>query len=38
MYSDFRPGRFQVLPPIVKNLLIINGLVWLAQMVSDIND
>lgn len=32
MYSDFRPGRFQVLPPIVKNLLIINGLIWLAQV------
>jgi membrane associated rhomboid family serine protease len=32
MYSDFRPGRFQVLPPIVKNLLILNGLIWLAQI------
>ncbi len=32
MYSDFRPGRFQVLPPVVKNLLIINGLIWLAQI------
>ncbi len=32
MASDFRPGRFQVLPTIIKNLIIINGLVWLAQI------
>ena len=30
--SEFRPGRFQVLPLVIKNLLIINGLVWLAQV------
>lgn len=30
--TDFRPGRFEVLPLIIKNLLIINGLVWLAQI------
>jgi membrane associated rhomboid family serine protease len=28
---DFRPNRFEVLPIIVKNLLIINALVFLAQ-------
>ena len=32
MESDIRPGRFQVLPVIIKNLIIINGLVWLAQI------
>jgi membrane associated rhomboid family serine protease len=32
MQSDMRPGGFSVLPTIVKNLLIINGLVWLAQI------
>jgi membrane associated rhomboid family serine protease len=29
--TQFRPSRFQILPTIVKNLLIINGLVFLAQ-------
>jgi membrane associated rhomboid family serine protease len=29
--TQFRPTRFEVLPPIIKNLLIINGLVFLAQ-------
>lgn len=32
MHTGIRPGGFSVLPVIVKNLLIINGLVWLAQM------
>jgi membrane associated rhomboid family serine protease len=32
MASDIRPGSFQVLPTIIKNLVIINGLVWLAQI------
>ena len=32
MESEIRPGRFQVLPVVIKNLLIINGLVWLAQI------
>lgn len=32
MESEIRPGRFQVLPIVIKNLLIINGLVWLAQV------
>lgn len=31
MESDIRPGRFQVLPVVIKNLIIINALVWLAQ-------
>lgn len=30
--SEFRPGRFQMLPTVIKNLLIINGLVFLAQV------
>ncbi len=29
--QQFRPTRFEILPTIVKNLLIINGLVFLAQ-------
>ncbi len=29
--TQFRPTRFEVLPTIIKNLLIINGLVFLAQ-------
>lgn len=29
--TQFRPTRFEVLPTIVKNLLIINGLIFLAQ-------
>ena len=29
--NQFRPTRFEVLPTIVKNLLIINGLLFLAQ-------
>jgi membrane associated rhomboid family serine protease len=31
--TQFRPGRFQVLPPVVKNLLIINTLMVLLQYV-----
>jgi len=30
--TEFRPGRFEILPLIIKNLLIINGLVFLAQI------
>lgn len=33
--TEFRPRGFQVLPLIVKNLLIINALVFLAQMVFE---
>ena len=29
--TQFRPSRFQILPPVIKNLLIINALVFLAQ-------
>lgn len=29
-YQEYRPSRFQVLPPVVKNLLIINALFFLA--------
>ncbi len=29
--TEFRPTRFEILPPIIKNLLILNGLVFLAQ-------
>lgn len=30
--TEFRPGRFQMLPTIIKNLIIINVLVFLAQI------
>ena len=29
--KEFRPGGFQILPPVIKNLLIINVLIFLAQ-------
>jgi membrane associated rhomboid family serine protease len=29
--TEFRPARFELLPLVIKNLLIINGLVFLAQ-------
>lgn len=29
--TEFRPSRFEILPTIIKNLLIINGLFFLAQ-------
>lgn len=32
MSQQFRPNKFGVLPPVVKNLLIINGLFYLATM------
>jgi len=32
MQTEIRPGRFQVLPVVIKNLIIINALVWLAQV------
>jgi membrane associated rhomboid family serine protease len=31
--TEFRPSRFQILPTVIKNLLIINGLVFLAMNV-----
>jgi membrane associated rhomboid family serine protease len=30
--TEFRPGSFRMIPPVIKNLIIINGLVWLAEM------
>jgi len=30
--SEFRPGSFQMIPPVIKNLIIVNGLIWLAEM------
>lgn len=33
MNDDIRMGGFQILPPVVKNLLIINGLFFLATIV-----
>jgi membrane associated rhomboid family serine protease len=30
--TEFRPGRFEVLPTVVKNLIIINTLVYIAQV------
>ena len=29
--NEFRPGRFELLPPVMKNLIIINVLVLIAQ-------
>jgi membrane associated rhomboid family serine protease len=29
--TEFRPGRFQMIPPVIKNLIIINVLVFIAQ-------
>ena len=34
-YQQFRPSRFNVLPPVIKNLLIINGLFFIATIVFD---
>lgn len=33
MQNNFRPVGFSILPPVVKNLLIINGLCWLIGYV-----
>ncbi|CAN5594549.1 rhomboid family intramembrane serine protease [soil metagenome] len=33
MSQQFRPSSFQILPPVVKNLLIINGIFYLATVV-----
>lgn len=32
MYQQFRPGGFSILPTVVKNLLIINGIFFLATI------
>ena len=34
--SDFRPSGFAVLPTVVKNLLIINALFFLATIAADV--
>lgn len=31
--NQYRPGGFSILPPVVKNLLILNGLAYLATLV-----
>ncbi|KAI9437889.1 rhomboid family protein [Russula earlei] len=33
--TQFRPNRFEILPQVIKNLLIINGLVFLAQYITE---
>lgn len=30
--SEFRPGSFQMIPPVIKNLIIVNVLIFLAQI------
>ena len=35
MTEQFRPRGFSLLPPLVKNLLIINGLMFVAQIVAE---
>jgi hypothetical protein len=35
MTEPYRPNRFQVLPPVVKNLLILNGLIFLLTYVLE---
>lgn len=30
--TEFRPGRFEILPTVIKNLIIINTLVFIAQV------
>jgi membrane associated rhomboid family serine protease len=42
-YQEYRPNRFSVLPEVVKNILIINGIFYLATVVLgnkgiDLND
>lgn len=31
--TEFRPGRFELIPPVIKNLVILNGLVFFAQYI-----
>lgn len=35
--NDYRPSGFSILPPVVKNLIIINGLMFLATMALPID-
>ncbi len=30
--TDFRSGRSQVIPPVIKNLIIVNVIVFLIQL------
>ncbi len=34
-FQQIRPGRFDVLPPVIKNLIIINALVLMAQYTGE---
>lgn len=34
-YDNFRPAPFKILPPVVKNLLIINGIFFLATTILE---
>ncbi|MFN5324267.1 MAG: rhomboid family intramembrane serine protease [Bacteroidota bacterium] len=36
-YQEYRPAPFNILPLVVKNLLIINGILWLADYVFSQN-
>jgi len=31
--TEFRPGGFQMIPPVIKNLIIVNVLIFIAQQV-----
>ena len=31
--TEFRPGGFQMIPPVIKNLIIANVLIFIAQQV-----
>jgi len=33
--SEFRPTRFEILPPVIKNLIIVNVLIFLGQMTAE---
>ncbi|MEK6615956.1 MAG: rhomboid family intramembrane serine protease [Bacteroidota bacterium] len=35
-YQEYRPSGFNVLPPVVKNLLIINGIFYLATVLFEL--
>jgi membrane associated rhomboid family serine protease len=30
--TEFRPGGFQMIPPVIKNLIIVNALIYLAEV------
>lgn len=33
--SEFRPTRFEILPPVIKNLIIVNVLIFLGQQTAE---